>query len=161
MGGDSGSCLHSLPASTLPSLCCWDPEEQTEKVRNNALSWHLPASALLRAQQSRHLTPRSTQGFQLAQHPPAPGENAVSHPSAPWLGRRTPPSRAGDSSFPDEQSKRRAVKGSAEVPSLQIFPVSFCPCFHHCRTQHGLQSTSVPNLVGISSSTHLAFSPQS
>lgn len=95
-------------------------------MRNRALSRHLPASVLLRAQQSRHLTLRSPRGCQLAQHPPAPGENAVSHPSAPWLGRRAPPSRAQDSSFP-EQSKRRAVKGSAEVPSLQISPVSFCP----------------------------------
>lgn len=47
VGGDAGSCLYSLPASAVPGLCCWDGEEQTQQVKDNALSWHPPASALL------------------------------------------------------------------------------------------------------------------
>lgn len=64
--------------------------------------------------------------------------------NAQWcthLGRRAHPRRVTGRVSPNKQSKRRAVKGSAEVPRLQMFPVSFCPCFPQAGlgTRHGLR----------------------
>lgn len=164
VGGDSGSCLPHpehpsyQPTSLLgPRGADWEAEGCWAVLApawlSAAQSWAGPANSPLLPTQTNPRLPN-------ASAPTAPGKNTVPHPSAPWPGRKALPSRAQGSGFPDKQSKRRAVKGSAEVPSLQIFPVSSHPCLPH----HGdaaWSTSGVPNLVGISSSTHLAFSPQS
>lgn len=113
----------SLPSAPfLPvSLHCWDHEDRL-RMLCHAGTCLAHGSVLLRAPEGQLQTPRSTRGFQLAQHPPAPGEIAVSHPSAPWLGRRAPPSRVQHNSFPDKQEKGcERVSGSSLASNLSCF----------------------------------------
>lgn len=118
MGGDSGSCLHR--PEHLP----------TSQPRAEGMLGHPGAclaqscSELLRAETSPPV-----------QHPQPLERTLSTTPRCPgWEGRLFLAEFVQG-----KQSKRRAVKGSAEVPSLQIFPVSSHPCFPHRGPQHGPQ----------------------
>lgn len=137
------------PSSWLP---CWDQDKQALKWKNAQPPWHLPGSRpLLRARQGRRQKPPKPSKLsnwlgthqllerRLGLNPRPPAVSALRSACTPAGKEGFPPQSYGQR-FPDKQSKRRAVKGSAEVPSLQIFPVSFWPCFHHQRgTQPGLR----------------------
>lgn len=61
VGGDSGSCPHSLEHPSYQSACtAGTMRSWLSGLRNVGLSWHLPGSMLLRAQEGQLHTPRST-----------------------------------------------------------------------------------------------------
>lgn len=106
---------------------------------------HLPGSLLLRAQQGQPPKPqdhlKASKWLSTHQRPERARlscpQEVPAIPSHSGQEGGLPPAELKDS-VPHKQRKRRAVKGSAEVPSLQIFPVSFCSCFHRHGTQPGL-----------------------
>lgn len=151
--GWEGTLAAAFPAlSTLPIS-----QPQTGTRRDAGPPWHLPGSGLLRAELAGYspLLPTQTNPrLPSGSAPTAPGKNTAPHPSAPcWEGRLFLLALRAAVSLTSQA--REGLKGSAEVPSLRIFPVSSHPCLPHQWSTSG-----VPNPVGISSSTHLAFSPQ-
>lgn len=133
-----GRGLWRLPSPFLPAgLHFWDPKEQTQKLRNAELSWHLPPSSLLlKAQQGQPQKPlRPTKvsnwlsthrllerRLRLGKTEPQPPHCPLLPRDCTRLGRRASPSTVKDGiSLRSKGKGRERVSGSSLASNLSCF----------------------------------------